>query len=486
MKSFRKPRKFNANVVIIGGGSAGLVAAIIASGAKAGTILIEKHKMGGDCLNTGCVPSKTLLRSGRIMSYLRRAREYGINGAAGSVDFAAVMDRVQSVIKIIEPHDSVERFSDLGVDCISGDARVSSPWTVEVNGRSISTRAIILASGGRPLVPQIPGLEQVDYLTSDTLWSLRELPKRMLVVGGGPIGCEMAQAFSHLGSKVAQVDLASRIMPREDSEVSETVTAKFREQGIKVLTGYRPMRFFKDDSGYMMEAEGFDAKVCLGFDKVLLAIGRKANVEGLGLEALDMPLTSQGTVQVNHAMQTAYPSIYACGDVAGPYQFTHMASYQAFFASINSLMGSWWRLKANYRAVPWATFTDPEVARVGLSETEAREQGVVFEVTRFDMNHLDRALAEGEAHGFIKVLTVPGRDRILGVTIVGHHASELIGEFVLAMTHGLGLKKIAAVTHIYPTLSEANKFAANAWRNARLPEKYFPLMERFFRWQRGQ
>lgn len=485
MKRFSKPKKFDANVVVIGGGSAGLVSAIIAVGAKAKTVLIEKHKMGGDCLNTGCVPSKSLLRSGKIMSYIRRGKEYGIDNAAGEVNFAEVMERVQGVIKTIEPHDSVERFTSLGVECIEGDARITSPYTVEVDGRTINTRSIIIASGARPLVPPIPGLEEVNYLTSDTVWSLRELPQRLLVVGGGPIGCELAQAFNNLGSSVTQVDMASRIMPREDPEVSAAVADKFQRDGINVLTDHRLVKFSNSNGVFTMEAEHDGNTVTVEFDKVLLAIGRKANVEGFGLEELEMPLTPQGTIEINNAMQTTYPNIFACGDVASPYQFTHMASFQAFFASINSLLGGWWRLKANYRVVPWATFTDPEVARVGLSETEAKQQGVAYEVTRYDMDHLDRALADGEAHGFIKVLTVPGKDKILGVTIVGYHAGELIGEFVFAMTHGMGLKKIAAVTHIYPTLLEANKFSANAWRNARLPEKYFPWMEKFFAWQRG-
>ncbi len=485
MKRFSKPKKFDANVVVIGGGSAGLVSAIIAVGAKAKTVLIEKHKMGGDCLNTGCVPSKSLLRSGKIMSYIRRGKEYGIDNAAGEVNFAEVMERVQGVIKTIEPHDSVERFTSLGVECIEGDARITSPYTVEVDGRTINTRSIIIASGARPLVPPIPGLEEVNYLTSDTVWSLRELPQRLLVVGGGPIGCELAQAFNNLGSTVTQVDMASRIMPREDPEVSAAVADKFQRDGINVLTDHRLVKFSNSNGVFTMEAEHDGNTVTVEFDKVLLAIGRKANVEGFGLEDLEMPLTPQGTIEINNAMQTAYPNMFACGDVAGPYQFTHMASFQAFFASINSLLGGWWRLKANYRVVPWATFTDPEVARVGLSETEAKQQGVAYEVTRYDMDHLDRALADGEAHGFIKVLTVPGKDKILGVTVVGYHAGELIGEFVFAMTHGMGLKKIAAVTHIYPTLLEANKFSANAWRNARLPEKYFPWMEKFFAWQRG-
>ena len=485
MKKFTKPKKFDANVVVIGAGSAGLVASLIAAGARANVILIEKHKMGGDCLNTGCVPSKSLLRSGKIMSYIRRAEEFGIDNASAAVNFAAVMERVQKVIATIEPHDSVERFTSLGVECVSGDARIESPYAVTVDGRRITTRAIILATGARPLVPNISGLDQVDYLTSDTIWSLRELPPRLLVVGGGPIGCELAQAFHNLGSAVTQVDMASVLLPKEDPEVSELLMSKFRKDGMNLLTDHRLVSFGNTGGASYMEAEHQGNTVRVEFDQVLLAIGRTPNVEGFGLEELQMPLTSQGSVQINDAMQTAYPNIYACGDVAGPYQFTHMASFQAWFASLNALLGGLWRSRAKYNVVPWATFTDPEVARVGLSESEAQEQGIACEITRYELDHHDRSLADGEAHGFIKVLTVPGKDRILGVTIVGYHAGELIGEFVFAMTHGMGLKKIAAVTHIYPTLLEGNKFAANAWRSARLPEKYFPLMEKYFRWQRG-
>lgn len=485
MKKYPKPKKFDANVVVIGAGSAGLVASLIVAGAKAKVMLIEKHKMGGDCLNTGCVPSKSILRSGRIMSYIRRAGEFGIDGASGEVNFSEVMRRVQNVIKTIEPHDSVERFTSLGVECIIGEASIESPFSVSVDGRTINTRSIILATGARPLVPPIPGLDKIDYLTSDSIWSLTELPKRLLVVGGGPIGSELAQAFSNLGSQVTQVDMASRILPREDEEVSEEVAQQFKRQGIEVLTDHRLLKFDSIDGASFMQAEHAGETVTVEFDKVLLAIGRKANVEGFGLEQLDMPLTPQGTVQVNEYLQTAYPNIFACGDVAGPYQFTHMASFQAWFASLNAMLGGLWRSRANYNVVPWATFTDPEVARVGLSEAEARQRNVAYEVTRYDMDHHDRSLADGEAHGFIKVLTVPGKDKILGVTIVGYHAGELIGEFVFAMTHGMGLKKISAVTHIYPTLLEANKFAANAWRSARLPQKYFPLAEKFFNWRRG-
>lgn len=485
MKKFTRPKKFDANVVVIGAGSAGLVASLIVAGAKAKVILVEKHKMGGDCLNTGCVPSKSLLRSGRIMSYIKRAEEYGISNGHGEVDFAKVMERVQGVIKTIEPHDSVERFTSLGVECVAGEAVIESPYTVRVGDRVITTRSIIVSTGARPLVPPIPGLDSIDYLTSDSVWELRELPKRLLVVGGGPIGCELAQAFNNLGATVTQVDMAPRIMPREDPEVSAAVMEQFKQDGINLLTDHRLVKFGQVDGQPFMEAEHEGQTVRVEFDKVLLAIGRKANVEGIGLEELEMPLTPQGMIEVNEAMQTAYPNIYACGDVAGPYQFTHMASFQAFFSSINAMLSGLWRLKAKYNVVPWATFTDPEVARVGLSEEEAKAQNIAYELTRYDMDHHDRALADGEAHGFIKVLTVPGKDKILGVTIVGYHAGELIGEFVFAMTHGMGLGKISAVSHIYPTLLEANKFTANAWRSARLPEKYFPWMEKFFRWQRG-
>ena len=486
MKGYVKPKKFDANVVVVGAGSAGLVAALIVAGAKAKVVLIEQHKMGGDCLNTGCVPSKSLIRSGRIMSYIKRAREFGIEGATGSVNFRAEMERVQGIIAAIEPHDSVMRFTSLGVECVIGEARIESPYTVTVAGRTINTRSIIVATGASPLVPPIPGLQTIDYLTSDTIWDLRELPQRLLVVGGGPIGCELAQAFNNLGSQVTQVDMASRIMPREDQEVSALVMQQFEKQGIEVLIDHRLTKFEVVKGVNYMEAEHQGVVVRVEFDKVLLAIGRKPNVEGFGLEELAMPLTPQGTIQVNTSMQTAFPNIFACGDVVGPYQFTHMASFQAWFASLNALLGGLWRSKANYDVVPWATFTDPEVARVGLSETEAKQRGVDYELTRYELNDHDRALTDGEARGFIKVLTVPGKDKILGVTIVGYHAGELIGEFVFAMTHGMGLGKISAVTHIYPTFLEANKFAANAWRNAHLPEKYFPLAEKYFRWLRGK
>ncbi len=485
LSSFKKPKRFDANVVVVGGGSAGLVTSLIVAGAKARVVLVEKHRMGGDCLYTGCVPSKSIIRSGRIMEYIRRAEDYGIVDAAGKVDFAAVMRRVQTVIETIAPHDSPERFTSLGVECVSGAARLLSPYEVEVEGKRITTESIVIASGARPFIPLVPGLDGIDYLTSDNVWSLTELPPRLLVVGGGPIGCELAQAFSRLGSKVTQVDMAERIMPREDADVSAAVSARFEAQGIEVLTSHRLQKFETVDGEHFMQAEHQGETVRVAFDRVLLAIGRKANTEGFGLEEIGVALTPQGSVEVNEYLQTSLPNVFACGDVAGPYQFTHMASYQAWFAALNAIAGGIWRSRVNYSVVPWATFTDPEVARVGLSEDEAKQRGIAYELTRYEMNHHDRSLADGEAHGFVKILTVPGKDKILGVTIVGYHAGEQIAEFVFAMTHNMGLKSISAVTHIYPTLGEANKFAANAWRSARLPTQYFPWLKRFFDWRRG-
>jgi len=485
LHGFKKPKSFDANLVVIGAGSAGLVSSIIAAGAKSKVILIEKHKMGGDCLNTGCVPSKSLIRSARIADYIRRAGEFGIDEAKGQVNFASVMERIQSVIRSIEPHDSVERYTSLGVDCLSGSASITSPWTVEVDGRQISTRAIIVATGARPMVPPIPGLDKIDYLHSENVWELRELPARLLVLGAGPIGCELAQSFARLGSQVTMVDQAPGVMSREDEDVAQLVQAKFIADGIRVLTGHSIKQFSSIDGVHTMTAEYQDEPVHVEFDKVLVALGRKPNVQGFGLEELGVRLADNGTVEVNESLQTSCPTIYACGDVAGPYQFTHMASFQAWYATLNALAGGLKKFRVNYSVVPFATFTDPEVARVGINEKEARQQGIEYELTRYGIDDLDRAIADGEAHGFVKVLTVPGSDKILGATIVGYHAGELISEFVLAMTHGLGLKKIAATTHIYPTLSEANRFTANAWRSARIPVKLLPWAERYFRWRRS-
>jgi pyruvate/2-oxoglutarate dehydrogenase complex dihydrolipoamide dehydrogenase (E3) component/uncharacterized membrane protein YdjX (TVP38/TMEM64 family) len=483
LRGFVKPRVFDTNLVVIGAGSAGLVTSYIAALAKAKVTLVEKHRMGGDCLNTGCVPSKALLRSAGVSRLLQRADEFGLRAAANSVDFAAVMQRVHKVISQVEPHDSVERYSALGVDCVQGEATLVSPWCVRVDGREITTRAIVIASGARPAVPAIPGLDSIDYLTSDTVWTLQELPKHLLVIGGGPIGCELAQAFARLGSTVTLVNRDERLLPREDTDVASALADRFADEGVRVVNGSTVASFRMNGADKVASITGA-TQIELSCDAVLIAVGRQANVEGLGLERLGITLNAQGRVDVNEYLQTACPTVYACGDVAGPYQFTHMASFQAWFASINALFGTLWRTRIHYRIVPAATFTDPEVARVGLNESEAQAKGIAYEVARYGLDDLDRAIADGDNHGFVKVLTVPGKDRILGVTVVGCHAAELLAPFTLAMTHGLGLRKIMGTIHVYPTFSESGKFAAGAWQRQHAPKWLYPWLERYHRWQR--
>jgi pyruvate/2-oxoglutarate dehydrogenase complex dihydrolipoamide dehydrogenase (E3) component len=452
---------------------------------KAKVSLIEKHKMGGDCLNTGCVPSKALIRSARILAQSRRAREWGFEKIDVAFDFAQVMERVARVVKQVEPHDSVERYSGLGVDVIQGEAKITSPYSVEVNGRELRTRRIIVATGARPFIPPIPGLDGIDYLTSDNLWELRELPERLLVLGGGPIGCELSQAFARFGSQVTLVEMAPRLMIREDEEISQRVMARFREEGIRLLVGHKATRFIRGEGAHRLVCEGDGEPVEVVFDRVLVAVGRQANTQGFGLEEVGVALNANGTVRTDDTLQSSIPTLYACGDVAGPYQFTHTAGHQAWYATVNSLFGGLRRFRVDYSAVPFATFTDPEVARVGLNEEEAKRQGIAYEVTRFDLAELDRAIAEGEAEGLVKVLTVPGRDRILGATIVGEQAGELIGEFTTAMKHGYGLNKILGTIHIYPTLFEANKYAAGVWKRAHAPQRVLQWVARYHTWRLG-
>ncbi len=476
-----RPAKFDRNLVVIGAGSAGLVAAYIGATVRAKVTLVEKHRMGGDCLNTGCVPSKALLKSAKVVHQLRNATAFGLKNVSAQFDFAAVMERVQQVIAAVEPHDSAERYTGLGVECLKGDARITSPWTVEVNGKALTTRAIVIAAGARPLVPRIPGIESVEVLTSDNVWSLRTLPGRLVVLGGGPIGCELAQAFARFGSRVTQVEMLPRLLSREDEEVSTMIAARFREEGIDVRTGHRAVRF----EGKTLVCESAAGEARFEFDALLCALGRVPNTAGYGLEELGIPLAGAGTVQTNEYLQTHYPNIYACGDVAGPYQFTHTASHQAWYAAVNALFGGWRSFRADYSVIPWATFTDPEVARVGMNEAEARASNIPYEVSRYGIEDLDRAIADGAAHGMVKVLTVPGRDRILGATIVGEHAADLLVEFIAAMKHGIGLKRILGTIHIYPTLAEANKYAAGAWRRAHAPEAWLRRLERYHAWMRG-
>ncbi len=484
LRNYPKPRQFDRNLVVIGAGAAGLVSAYIAAAVKAKVTLIEKNTMGGDCLNTGCVPSKALIRSARLLSQIQRAKEFGFKSASAEFDFADVMERVQRVVKTVAPHDSVERYTELGVECIQGDARITSPYTVEVNGQTLTTRSIVIAAGARPFVPPIPGIEEIGYLTSDTLWDLRKRPDRLIVLGGGPIGSELAQAFARFGSRVTQVEMLPRLLMREDPEISCMVMERFHAEGIDVRVNHKAKKFWFENGQKVLVCEHQGNDVRFEFDELLVAVGRVANTEGYGLEMLNIPVTQNRTVEVNEYLQTRYPTIYACGDVAGPFQFTHTAAHQAWYAAVNALFGGFKKFKADYSVIPWATFTDPEVARVGLNEQEAKDQGIAYEVTTYAIDDLDRAIADEEAHGVVKVLTVPGKDKILGVTIVGVQAGDLIAEYVLAMKHGLGLNKILGTIHIYPTLAEANKYAAGEWKKAHAPENILRWVERFHTWRR--
>jgi len=484
-----RPAKFDRNLVVIGAGSAGLVAAYIAAAVKAKVTLVEKDRMGGDCLNTGCVPSKALIKSARLVAQAKRAKEFGLKAVQVDFDFAEVMERVQRVVKTVEPHDSVERYTGLGVECLQGEAKITSPWTVEVRTaegrRALSTRAIVIAAGSRPLVPPIPGLAEVGCLTSDTVWNLRTLPHRLVVLGGGPVGCELAQCFARLGSRVTLVEMLERLLVREDPEISELVTRQFRDEQIEVKTGHKALRVESGDGDKVLVCELEGREVDVPFDELLCAVGRVASTAGYGLEELGIAPPRSRTIGTDEYLRTLHPNIFACGDVAGPYQFTHTASHQAWYAAVNALFGGVKLFRVDYSAIPWATFTEPEVARVGLNETEAREKRVPYEVTTFALEDLDRAIADGETLGMVKVLTAPGGDRILGAAIVGERAADLIVEFILAMRLGLGLDKILGTIHIYPTFSEAGKYAAGSWRRAHAPRRLLQWAERFHAWMRG-
>lgn len=488
-EGWKKPSRFDHNMVVIGAGSGGLVTAYIAAAVKADVTLIEKHKMGGDCLNTGCVPSKALLRSAKFLDHQRRSSEFGIKKAVAEFDFSDVMERVQRIIKAIEPHDSIERYTGLGVNIIEGEGKIISPWEVEVqteNGsQTLTTRSIVIATGARPFIPPVPGIDEMDYFTSDNIWELRENPGRLLVLGGGPIGCELAQAFNRLGAEVTQVEMMPRLLGREDPEVSEAVISRFEKEGVRVLVEHKAIRFLKEGPQKILIAEHYGAEVRIEFDALLCAVGRAPNVSGIGLEEMGIETTARGSIETNEFLQTRFPNILAVGDVVGPFQFTHTASHQAWFAAVNGLFGFIKRFKADYRVIPHTTFTEPEVARVGLNEAEAKAQNISYELTTYNLDDLDRAIADSEAEGLVKVLTVPGKDKILGVTIVGEHSGDLIAEFVLAMKHGLGLNKILGTIHIYPTFAEANKYVAGNWKRAHAPEKILQWVARFHQWRRG-
>jgi pyruvate/2-oxoglutarate dehydrogenase complex dihydrolipoamide dehydrogenase (E3) component len=487
-----RPKRYDRNLVVIGAGAAGLVSSYIAATVKAKVTLVEASKMGGDCLNYGCVPSKALIKSAKVAHQMRHADVYGLAGSEPRFSFKSVMARVHHIIAEIAPHDSVERYTGLGVDVVQGYAKIIDPWTVEIacndgTVQRLTTRAIVIAAGAEPIVPALPGLEDSGYLTSDTLWEafaqLDEIPRRIVLLGGGPIGSELSQAFARLGAEVSLVGRGPRLLPREDEDVSELAKAAQEASGVSVLVGHEALRVenVAGEKHIILKHDGKDQT--LAYDALIVAVGRKARLSGYGLE--DLGIDTDKTVVTDDYLATVYPNIFAAGDVAGPYQFTHVAAHQAWFASVNALFGQFRRFKADYRVIPWTTFIDPEVARVGLNELEAKEKGIAHEVTVYPMHELDRAIAESATKGFVKVLTVPGKDRILGVTIVGDHAGELLAEYVLAMKHGLGLNKIMATIHTYPTMAEANKYAAGEWKRKHAPEGLLKLVERYHCWRRG-
>ena len=495
-KGWNKPKSFDQNMVVIGAGAGGLVSSYIAATVKAKVTLIEANKMGGDCLNYGCVPSKSLIKSAKIAHHMRHAEEYGLQNVEVDYDFKAVMSRIQQVIKKIEPNDSVERYTSLGVEVIKGYATIINPWTVEVKGndgqvQQLTTRNIVIAAGSRPFIPPIDGLETVNYLTSDNLWEKlshqQSPPKRLIIIGGGPIGCELSQAFARLGSEVTQIERGSRLLKKEDLEVADYAKECLQADGVRVLLNHDTVRCERDKGNNelqrLMVKDQQGLETTLEFDALILAVGREARTTGYGLENLG--IDTEGTIVTNDYLETKFPNILAAGDVAGPYQFTHVASHQAWYAAVNALFGGLKKFKVDYRVIPWVTFIDPEIARVGLNEQEAKEQGIKFEVTRYDIAHLDRAITESQATGWVKVLTVPNKDKILGVTIVGHHAGELLAEYVLAMKHNLGLNKVLGTIHTYPTMSEANKYVAGEWKRNHAPETLLKWVEKYHRFKRS-
>lgn len=484
-RGWKRPRRFERNLVLIGAGTAGLVSALVAAKAGALVTLVESREMGGDCLNTGCVPSKALIHAARLVAQAREAERMGLLAAAGPVDTAAAFRHVRASIEAVAPHDSAEQYRALGVDVRHGAARITSPWTVEVGGEVLTTRAIVIATGAEPVVPPIPGLDATGYLTSETLWRMQQAPRRLLILGGGPIGCELSQAFARLGSDVTLVQQGEHLLEREDEEVAALVRRQLEQDGVRVLTGHKAVaaEIVDGNRAMLLEQKGRQARV--PFDTLLVAVGRKPRTSGFGLEELGIRTGAKGTVETNAYLQTLHPNIYACGDVAGPWQFTHAAAYQAWHAAVNALFGSLYRIRPDPSFMPAVTYTEPEVGRIGLNEREARAGNVPYEVIHHDLGELDRAIVDEARAGFVKVLTAPGKDRILGATVVAPRAGEMLAEFALAMRRDIGLKKLFSLVHAYPTYAEANRDTAGAWRQAHMPERLLPWLQRFHAWRRG-
>ena len=491
-KNHTKPKKFDRNMIVIGAGAGGLVTSYIAAAVKAKVTLIEAGEMGGDCLNYGCVPSKAIIKSAKIADQIRHGENYGLENTVPQFSFKKVMARVQQVVADIAPHDSVERYTNLGVDVVKGYAKLVDPWTVEIQlndggMQTLTARTIVIATGARPFVPPLPGIEETGYVTSDTLWTkfaeLEEAPKKLVVLGGGPIGSELAQSFARLGSNVTQIEMSDRIMGKEDLEVSTFAHQSLTESGVNILTSHQAMRCEMRDGKKYIIVKHNETEIDIEYDELLCAVGRSARLEGYGLEALG--IETNRTIVTNEYLETLYPNIFAAGDIVGPYQFTHVAAHQGWYAAVNGLFGNFKKFKVDYRVIPWVTFIDPEVARVGINEQEAIDKGIDYEITRFEFEELDRAITDGAAKGFIKVITPKGKDKILGVTVVSEHAGDLIAEFVLAMKHGLGLNKILGTIHSYPTWAEGNKYAAGEWKRAHAPETVLSWLAKYHTWRRG-
>ncbi|NQY43525.1 MAG: FAD-dependent oxidoreductase [Legionellales bacterium] len=485
LRKYIKPKKFDYNIIVIGGGSAGLVAAYMGSQLKAKIALIEKNKMGGDCLNTGCVPSKALIKTAKVINYRNSYKKYGLNFIKIDTNFKTIMRRIHNVIKKIEPHDSIERYSNLGVDCIQGNAEIVDPYRVSINNMILTTRKIIIATGASPIVPPIKGLEQIKYLTSDNIWELENKPTKLVILGGGPIGIELAQAFGRLGIEIIIIEMQNKILLREDEEVSEHILGVLQQEGIRVKTGFMAKEVIQNNGKNYLICSAEDREIQIEFDQILIALGRKANIQNFGLEKLGIALTEFNTIKANELLQTNYSNIYVCGDVTGPYQFTHTAGYQGMLCSLNALFSWIKKFKVDYRVIPWTTFTDPEIARVGINEQEAKQKKISYDVTIYQLDELDRAIVDSIDSGFVKVITQKDTDRILGVTIVGERAGEQIAEFVLAMQHNLGLNKILQTIHVYPTMNEANRAVAGNWKKNRTNPKILDFLEKLFTWSRG-
>jgi pyruvate/2-oxoglutarate dehydrogenase complex dihydrolipoamide dehydrogenase (E3) component len=471
------------NLVVIGAGTAGLVSAASAAGLGAKVALIERHLMGGDCLNVGCVPSKALISAAQAAAAVRAAAEFGVQIPDGvRVDFGKAMERMRRLRASIAPHDSAKRFSDLGVDVFIGAGRFVDSHAVEVEGEKLRFKKAVIATGARPSAPPIPGLKEVEYLTNETLFSVTELPKRFGVIGAGPIGCEMAQTFARLGSEVYLLESMHGILPKEDSDASGLVLESMLHDGVKLLCCGKELRLSRvDGGGVRLSVDSHGRSYDVAVDKLMVAVGRSPNVEGLDLGRAGVAYTPKG-VQVNDRLQTTNPDIYAAGDICSPFQFTHAADFMARTVIRNALFFG--RAKASALTIPWCTYTKPEIAHVGLYEKQAQEHGMEVATFTRELSDVDRAILEGQTNGLVRVHVRKGTDRIVGATIVAEHAGEMISELTLAMTHGLGLKQIANSIHPYPTQTEAVRQVGDAYNRTRLTPFARSLFSRLLAWRR--